>query len=303
MYIRMTNKTLMNKEFEAKKNIKASGYTTIVCLLLLVIFLFVKWTLPVIPEPPVEEGIEVNLGNSDQGSGDEQPLLPGKPSPADQQDYTPPKASVAMNNDVKDIETDDKDEEVPSIVKPPVTKPNATKIPDKEVVKKTVNNPQPVSNPVPTAPKPKAVFRGVNGTGTGGNEADTYKKGGNQGVAGGTGDQGRPAGNPTSGNYSGGGGKGNSGVTIARGLQGRYFTKVYSYEGDFNENAKVAVDVKVDKSGSVLSASYQPRGSTTSEAYFKDKAVEIVRKSRLNANPDGPDEQAGTVTVNFRVKN
>ena len=298
----MTNKAIMNKQFEAQKNIKASGYTTLICVLLLVIFLFVKWTLPVLPEPPVEEGIEVNLGNSDMGLGEDQPFLPGQPSPSNQQEYTPPKATVAENNDVRDIETDDKDEEAPSIVKPAVVKPNTTRIPDKEVVKRPVSNTQPVSNPTPPAPKPKAVFKGVNGTGTGGNEADTYKKGGNQGVAGGTGDQGKPAGNPNSGNYSGPGGKGNSGVSIARGLQGRYFTRVYSYEGDFNENAKVAVDVRVDKSGTVLSASYQPRGSTTANSYFKDKAVEIVRKSKLNADPNGPEEQTGTVTVNFRVK-
>lgn len=125
----------------------------------------------------MEEGIEVNLGNSDQGLGVDQPFLPGQPAPADQRDYTPPKATVAENNEVKDVETDDRDEEAPSIVKPAVSKPEAKKIPEKEVVKRTVNNPQPVSNPVPPAPKPKAVFRGVNGTGTGGNEADTYKKG------------------------------------------------------------------------------------------------------------------------------
>ncbi len=297
----MTNRAQM-KEFESKKNIQASGYTTVICILLAVVFLFVKWTLPTIPPPPIEEGIEVNLGNSEQGLGEDQPFLPGPPAPVDQRDYTPPKATVAENYDVKDVETDDRDEDAPSIVKPAVVKPEAKKIPEKEVVKKTVNNPQPVSNPVPPAPKPKAVFRGVNGTGSGGNEADTYKKGDNQGIAGGKGDQGQPAGNPNSGNYEGGG-RGNSGVAIARGLQGRYFTKVYSYEGDFNENAKVAVDVRVNKTGTVLSATYQPRGSTTANSYFKEKAVEIVRKSKLNADPAGAEEQTGTVTVNFKVKN
>ena len=115
----MTNRAQMN-EFESKKNIQASGYTSVICILLAVIFLFVKWTLPTIPPPPIEEGIEVNLGNSDQGLGEDQPFLPGKPAPADARDYTPPKATVAVNNDVKDVETDDRDEEAPSIVKPAV---------------------------------------------------------------------------------------------------------------------------------------------------------------------------------------
>ena len=67
--------------FETQKNIKASGYTLMVCVLLLIIMIFVKWTIPDIPPPPDEEGIEVNLGNSDQGLGDNQAFLPGKPAP------------------------------------------------------------------------------------------------------------------------------------------------------------------------------------------------------------------------------
>lgn len=297
----MSNIAFMNDQFESRKNIKASGYTTLICILLAIIFLFVKWTLPTLPIPPVEEGIEVNLGNSNQGLGEDQPYLPGKPAPADQQDYTPPKASVAENQAVKDVETDEKDPEAPAIVKPVVPKPIATKIPDKEIVKKRIDNPQPVANPVPPAPKPKAVFRGVNGSGTGGNESDSYKKGGNQGIAGSKGDQGQPGGNPNAGNYTGGG-RGNSGVAIKSGLAGRNIVRVFLYEGDFNENAKVAVDIRIDNAGNVISATYQPRGSTTSDAYFKEKAIEIVRKSKFNSLSTAPEEQTGTVQVNFRVK-
>lgn len=108
----------MADHFEAQKNIKASGYTLMVCILLLIVFLFVKWTLPTIPPPPDEEGIEVNLGNSEQGLGDDQPFLPGKPAPADDQAYSPPKQVNAPVEEVKDFETDDKDEDAPVIKKP-----------------------------------------------------------------------------------------------------------------------------------------------------------------------------------------
>lgn len=291
----------MNDPFESQKNIKASTYTALICGLLLAVFLFVKWTLPEIPPPPVEEGIEVNLGNSDQGLGTDQPFLPGKPAPNDQQAYTPPKAAVAENNDVKDVETDDKDPDAPAVVKPAITKPDAKKVPEKEVVKNTpVRNPEPVSKPTPPAPKPKAVFRGVNGTGTGGNDADSYKKGGNEGIAGGTGDQGRPGGDPDSKNYDGAGGRGNSGVVISRGLQGRRITGLPSFEDDFNENAKVAVDIRVDENGRVVSAIYQPRGSTTSNgtltAIAKRKALQVKFNS-------GGAESAGTLIFNFKLKN
>jgi outer membrane biosynthesis protein TonB len=247
--------------------------------------------------------MEVNLGNSDAGLGNDQAFEPGKPAPQDQQQYTPPKAVATQKEDVKDPLSDDKDDAAPEIKKPPVTKADATKIADKEEPKKiTPKKIETVAPPAPVPAKPKAVFKGVNGTGTGGNEADSYKKGGNEGIAGGKGDQGRPGGNPDSKNYTGGG-HGNSGVSIARGLEGRFFTKVYTYQGDFDTNEKVAVDVKIDKSGNVLSASYQPRGSTTSSSSYKDKALEIVRKSKLNASANGADEQTGTVVINFKINN
>lgn len=294
----------MTDNFESRKNTRAGGYTALVCALLLVIFLFVRWGMPVIQPPPVEEGMEVNLGSSDAGLGNDQPFEPGEPAPAQQQQaYTPPQPTTTQDDNVKDIATDDKDEEAPEIKKPPVVKPkpDATKIPEKEVAKKPVTKPKPVENPAPPAPKPKAVFKGTAGNGTGGNDADTYKKGGNEGVAGGTGDQGRPGGNPDSKNYTGGG-KGNTGIRVANGLSGRHVAYAYKYQDDFNENATVAVDVRVDKSGNVLSASYQLRGSTTSENFYKEKAVQIVKKSKFNAAPNGPDEQTGTVLVNFKVR-
>ncbi|MFM9909936.1 MAG: hypothetical protein ACKVOW_11330, partial [Chitinophagaceae bacterium] len=264
----------MDQQFESKKNWQATSYTVAVLSILLVFFIFWKWPLQSFVTPILEEGIEVNLGNSNQGLGENQPFLPGKPAPTDQQEYTPPpKAEVSKEEDVKDIATDDKDKDAPEIKKPPVTKSEATKVPDKEVVKnKPVKNPEPVSNPTPPAPKPKAVFKGVDGTGTGGNEADNFKKGGNQGIAGGKGDQGRPGGDPDSKNYKGGG-KGNAGVSVSRGLDGRSIVRTPSFEDEFNENAKVAVDIRIDENGSVVSADYQPRGSTTSDPGLKAIAL------------------------------
>lgn len=271
-----------------------------ICVLLLIIMLFVKWTLPSIPPPPDEEGIEVNLGNSEQGSGDDQPFLPGKPAPADQQAYQPPKQVTAPVEESKDFATDDIDEDAPVIKKPPVAKPQATKIPDKEVVKsKPVTNPTPAKEPpAPAPPKPKAVFKGVNGDGTGGNESDNYKKGGNEGIAGGRGDQGAPGGNPESDNYKGGG-SGNSGVAKLRGLSGRSIVRIPSFEDDFNENAKVAVDIRVDPAGNVISAEYQPRGSTTSDPSLKAIAIRKAKQVKFNT---GSVESTGTLQFNFKLK-
>src|ERR1700761_2903760 len=236
----------MADNFESEKNFKAGGYTAVVCALLLTIFFVVAWTHPAEPTTPPEEGIEVNLGNSDKGLGKDQAFNPGDPSPEEKEKYTPPKPAAVEKAPAKDVETDDNNkEEAPVVKKAIVTKPNATRIPDKEETKvksRPVKAPDPVPTPKPV--RPKAVFNGVNGTGTGGNAADDFKPGGNQGIAGGRGDQGAPGGNPNSTNYTGGG-HGNGGVAISRGLAGRSIVRVPSFTDDFNENAKVALDIHI----------------------------------------------------------
>jgi hypothetical protein len=291
----------MTDNFESEKNLKATGYTAVVCTLLLILLLYISWTRPPVVPPVVEEGIEVNLGNSDQGLGTNQPYLPGKPSTEDKEKYTPPKQAVVEKAPVKDVETDDNNkEDAPVVKKAVVTKPDAMKIPDKEIVKKAVKPvKQPETTPTPPKPHPKAVFHGVNGTGTGGNDADDYKPGGNQGIAGGHGDQGKPGGDPNSTNYTGGG-HGNSGVTISRGLSGRHIVSTPAFTDDFNENAKVAIDVHVAANGNVVSADYQPRGSTTSLANYKEIAKRKAMQVKFNY---GGDESVGTIIFNFKIHN
>jgi hypothetical protein len=198
------------------------------------------------------------------------------------------------------VETDDKNEDAPAIKKPAVTKPDATKIPDKDVVKKVVSVKQPETNPEPVKPKPKAVFHGTEGNGNGGNDADNFKPGGNEGIAGGKGDQGKPGGNPDSKNYNGNGGTGHSGVMIKNGLQGRHITGYPSFTDDFNENAKVAIDIHVDGAGNVTSADFELRGSTTSESSMIQIALRKAKQVKFN---NAGDESVGTIIFNFKVHN
>jgi hypothetical protein len=290
----------MADTFESQKNLKATGYTAVFCTLVLIILLYVSWTLPVAPAKPVEEGIEVNLGNSDKGMGTEQPYLPGKPAAEDKEKYTPPKQAVVEKQPVKDVETDDNNKEDAPVVKhPPVTKPDATKLPDKDITRKTVKPvKQPEIMPVkPVVRHPKALMGTVSGTGNGGNAADDFKPGANQGVAGGRGDQGKPGGDPNSNNYTGGG-HGSGGVVISRGLEGRHIRYVPRFTGDFNENAKVAIQVHIDENGNVLSADYEMRGSTTSASNYISEAKQ---KAMLVKFDTGPSESVGTIIFNFKL--
>jgi outer membrane biosynthesis protein TonB len=291
----------MADHFESQKNFKATGYTAVACALLVFIFFMVSWTLPVEPPPPVEDGIEVNLGNSDKGLGKDQPFLPGQPSAEDKEKYTPPKPAVVEKAPAKDVETDDNNKEDAPVVKKAVrTKPNATRIPDKEetrVKARPVKTPDPVPTPKPV--KPKAIFHGANGTGTGGNAADDFKPGGNEGVAGGRGDQGAPGGNPNSTNYTGGG-HGNSGLIATGGLRGLRMLSVPSFTDDFNQNAKIVLSVHVDENGNVTSAEYDMRGSTTSAGNLIAIAIRKIKQVKFEATGQ---EHVGGFIVNLKVHN
>ncbi len=72
-----------------------------------------------------------------------------------------------------------------------------------------------------------------------------------------------------------------------------------SFEDEFNENAKVAMDVVADANGKVTSASYQAKGSTTSSRQY----IEIARRSAFQLKLGTSDGgQQGTVIFNFKVR-
>jgi hypothetical protein len=272
--------------FEKEKNIKAGLITAVICLLLFCIFFFLTWELPQIPTPSFGEGIEVNLGNSETGFGNEPPQIPGDAATETDNSKTTPPQQVEAS---KPIQTDANETN------------EAAAVATKTVKKEAVTTP-----PVPTPPKPKAVFGGGASTTTSGNNADSYNGKTDQGIAGGKGDQGKPNGNPNSDSYTGNGGNGTGGpagagggVNIRSGLDGRRITKLPSFEDDFNENAKVAVDIVVNENGQVISATVNPRGTTTTNAGIRNIAIKKARMLRLNAGND--PEQKGTIVFSFKI--
>lgn len=302
-------------QFEREKNVKAAVYTLIVCIILLIIFFFTKWQLPQIAPPAIETGIEVNLGNSDEGLGTVAPQIPGEPAAAKEENVLPPAKSTPSPAAQQENLTGDENEtdEAPVVNKThpavkyttiPATVPAKHHENTKPVVTNTPAKPQtntqPAANPVPAPPHPKAIYKGGSSNGAGGNGADSYNGARNQGIAGGSGDQGNPNGNPNSDSYKGNASSGNSGVRIRSGLNGRRFTRLPSFEDDFNENAKVAVDIRVDKNGNVTSATVNPRGTTTTNSSIRAIAARKAMQLKLNAGDD--DEQTGTILFDFKLK-
>lgn len=287
----------MIDSFEIQKNTKAFSYTVIICLLLLAVMFLYKWRIAIPPIPAIQDLIEINLGNEEEGKGDVQPLVKGDPAP----DVPLPqsvKSATTHNTPSKEIQADENGDKEAAAV-PKIVKPNKEA---KEVARETVtkpvktNNPVPVVNPTPTPSKLKVpLYKGGNGPGgNGANQDNGYK---NQGYKPGNGDNGSPNGKPDSyGNSPGG----KSGVSVIRGLAGRRPIHFPSMQDDFNENAKVYVDVKVDGTGTVTNAAVA-RGTTTSNGSLR--SIAIQKAKQLKFPPSQNDDESGTILFNFILKN
>ncbi len=277
---------------------KALGYTAAICAGIFMLLFFISWTLPQLPPQVQDEGVEVNLGNSDQGLGDVAPMIPGEPTESEETNVNPttPVSQPAPAEEDNKLEEDNAEDATPVNPSKPKVKPNPKSTTTPEIKKPT---PKATLNTTPAKPKPKAVYAGGKNTGNGGNGADSYNGVRNQGIAGGNGDQGKANGNPNSDSYTGNGGTGKSGVSIRSGLSGRRFS-MPSFQDDFNENAKVAVDIKVSREGRVTSAIINPRGTTTTNSNIK--AIAQRKALQLKFNAGSMDEQSGTIVFNFKLR-
>ena len=247
--------------------------------------------------PAIQDLIEINLGNEKEGMGDVQPLVKGDPAP-DVPEPSSQKSVAVYEPPAKEIQADENDEKDVATVTKPLKPKNEAKVIAKEPITKPVKttNTVPVVNPNPAPPKPKiALYKGGNGNGGNGADQDNgYKSQGNKP---GNGDNGSPNGNPDSyGNTPGG----KPGVSVIRGLSGRRPIHFPSMEDDFNENAKVYVDIKVNGSGIVTSAGIA-RGTTTSNSSLR--SIAIQKAKQLKFPPSQNDDESGTILFNFILKN
>lgn len=282
----MNNKNSSAAEFERQKNIKAFSYTAGIVGGLLIIFLFARMTLPpeeipqepqyveiALPdEPPVDD---VNLGNNDVGSGKVQPIVTGTPSSSPTSTDVNPAPSKSITSQVatKDVETEDHS------ASPPITK---TKTPN---TNKEINNNEndQTTKSKPVEQKPRALMTSTRGSGNGGNtDVPGYNRPGGQGPGDGQGDKGVQNGNPNGTKYFG---------------VKEFSIPSQSFEDDFNQNAKIAMEIETDANGKVISANYTPKGSTGTATQGM-KNIAYRRAFQLKVGPS----MKGTVIFNFVVK-
>lgn len=256
----------MQWSFEQEKNLKAGVYTGLICLALSFVFIVIKWQEPA-PTilPPLPAYMEVNLGNSNTGSGDIPPMTKEAPAPEQGENPTSSKAAATVSTKINTVTGDANDEAVKSSTAKSITK----------------------NNDAPIPPKPKALMgKYAGGNGIGGNNQDSYNNTKDQGIAGGKGDQGVANGSVNGKAYSGTGGP-----FVTKG--DRSVTKTYSFNGDVPP-ATIYAEIEVNPSG-VGRFIQIARGSSSNDAKYKRAIIDYLTKISFN-----PSDHSSTVTVKFK---
>ncbi|MEQ1554270.1 MAG: hypothetical protein ABL929_08840 [Ferruginibacter sp.] len=291
----------MATKFDNERHRKAFIYTTAICSLLLVAFIFISWkVLP--PAPPVVQDLmEINLGNDNEGFGEEQPLIKGERSPEVETPPTPPAAQPVADNEpaAEDkITPDDNAAEDAAAVVKPIKKIDPIKTVTPTTIIKPTTKPVVTAPIITQAPKPKVpkiIYPGAgNGGGNNAAEDNGYTMQGNN--KNGKGDAGAPNGNKdTYGNKTGTGG-GTVGPKVISGNR-KVVYRSYNFTGEL-EKATINAVVKVSPAGVGNFVRFGQGSTSTSAAY-----ANAIRGYLQTMKFDVADEES-TVTVqfNFNVK-
>lgn len=279
---------------EQPVNLKATAWTIGVHAALLLLFFFVKYSLP--QAPPVKEmGIEVNLGTDADGSGDDQPMAMDDPAPdnASAQYTTQPTEAPTETRDM--MESDEPDA-------PEVPRPVVTRTPTRPTTQTTsptttrrTNTTQPTTtNPQPRRQQPRYVYGGA--TGRGGNGATENRPGTSEGNTTGPGDRGGTGGTPSATNYTGAPGRGTGGISNHT-LADRSIVAFPPPEAEFRDGGTVVIRVTVDRNGTIID-----RRVRSGSNELRIIALRKLDKVKFNKNPNAPIEQFGDITFVFKTR-
>ncbi|MGB5942852.1 MAG: energy transducer TonB [Leeuwenhoekiella sp.] len=270
-----------------RKSFTITAILHVLILLLLFVFGFTYM------DPPVEQGIAVNFGNSDFGSGRVQPTEPVRSAP---RNTTPEPVPQETTPEVQEkVVTQD-------AVDAPVVKNEPKKETPKPVEEKPKEKPKPQEKPVEETKKPdpkpdksttdalSSILNGPksNGTASGGEGDD------NRG-----GDKGDPTGDPNASSYYGSG-KGLDGDGNYQ-LGGRKALSKPKRVQECNEAGIVVVSIEVDRNGNVIKATPGVRGTTNNSKCLLDPAKEAALATKFNSDTGAPSRQIGKIVYKFSL--
>lgn len=288
-----------------QKDKERSLVTTFLFHLVLIILALLPLLSYQIP-PPGQEGILVNLGLPDVGQGDDN-AAPAETSEEEEEEVQPE----------EEVEPEPQPETPKEVTKPePVKEKEVIKTEDPEAIalKRKKEQEKKAQEENERAEREEARKRA---------EADAKKKaeadaeakrkadaqktkdqigglfgnGKGKGNTGKPGNQGDPGGDPNSDVLTGistGSGK------VGGGLGSRGVSSSPKVTDNSQKQGTVVLEVCVDSNGSVTSAKYTQRGSSTTDSQLVNVAEANAKKWKFT--PGGPDKQCGTITYNFKLQ-
>lgn len=264
------------KYLETKEEKKAFTITSILFVILFFMFFYLGLTSL---DPPPENGIAINFGTSDTGSGEIQPLEPIATSP--QTETSTPTTAASQ----EEVLTQESEEAL-------VIKNNKKKTPEKETSKET-SKVKPIENPKPSKSTTDALSSLINGpknTGkTSGGEGDD-KQGGDKGAI-----NGNPYANSYYGSGNGTGGNGNS-----WGLNGRKISSRGKEIPKCNETGTVVIQITVNQNGNVIAAK-PTKGTTNTNPCLVEPALATAKKHKWLPDSNAPETQIGFIIIHFKL--
>ncbi len=261
-------------------------------------------------DPPIENGITVNFGSMEFGSGREQPkeLLRPKqeetPQPvetekaaAEPEEIEETPQDVAPDSKAEDLLTQEREESIR------IQKANEAKRKAEEAARKIKEEAERAERERQAAiekarQEEEAKKRKLDALMGGINNADGTAQG-NEGDDALPGDKGRPDGDPYANSYYGSPGSGSG--TGGYGLNGRSLASRGKEQQNCNEEGRVVVKIVVDRNGRVIDAEPGVKGTTNSNPCLLEPARKTALLHRWNPDPKAPSQQIGFVVVNFKL--
>lgn len=268
--------SIQSPESKDHRKAWAIGLTLATHLALAALLLLGGWTIPF--PPPPEKGILVNFGDSETGSGLEEPAPISASTTAQAQASEAAKSDARLTQDFEDA---------PALKAENKKKKDQPKTPQAQQEKRIQSNlSTPITEPIRQVNQ-RALFSGK-GTSASAGEGEGRGQG-NQGVKEGV----------ANAPHGIGGGTGNGSI---RGLSGRSVIGQLpkpQYIG--NNSGTVAVAITVDRAGNVTSARAGVQGSTTQD----DALLKAAERAALRAKFTSSEEsvQAGVILYHFKMQN
>ncbi|TYP97333.1 outer membrane transport energization protein TonB [Tenacibaculum adriaticum] len=250
-------------------------------------------------DPPVEYGLAINFGNSEEGSGESventktASQLKEKVVEEQQEETSEEKSEEVIEEKAEDapkeiikeeVITEETSKEVPVVKKSAPKKTESVKETPKKVEQKK-------EKPKPSKATTDALNSLLNG-----NSSEGQPKG--EGDDKQPGAKGNEKGDPNSNKYYGNSGSGSGGNYN---LAGRKALSKPIQKPDCEEEGTVVVSIEVDNNGKVIKADPGVKGSTNTHSCLKKAAKQAALKTKWNADSKAPEKQRGTIIYKFSL--